>query len=193
MGVHYISHAAGGKIPAIKIASFRLHEKYTSRRVYPDIGLIKLKKPVTFTDKIAPICLPNSERDYLRNLVTVTGWGRLREGGSISRKLMHANVTVISNTECKKRNPQLGKLVNNFMMCGEGGNRDACDGDSGGPLQIQSKIANGSGGFWEEIGIVSWGIGCGRPSLPGVYTRVSKLLKWIAKNTKDGIYCKSQG
>lgn len=42
------------------------------------------------------------------------------------------------------------------------GGIDACWADSGGPM-----ISNDDG----LIGIVSTGIGCARPGLPGIYTR----------------------
>ena len=67
------------------------------------------------------------------------------------------------------------------MVCAgykEGG-KDACLGDSGGPLACQV----GTDGPWMLYGITSWGIGCGDPLHPGVYTRVTKLQSWIMQKT----------
>lgn len=51
--------------------------------------------------------------------------------------------------------------------------RDACDGDGGGPLVCEKNKT------WYQMGIVSFGIGCGRRNVPGVYTRVSAYTDWI--------------
>ena len=47
-------------------------------------------------------------------------------------------------------------------------------GDSGGPLFYCNPKC-------EQLGIVSFGIGCAEAKYPGVYTRVSKYINWIDK------------
>lgn len=76
------------------------------------------------------------------------------------------------------------------MLCAgykEGG-KDACLGDSGGPLACQ---VGGSEGPWLLYGITSWGIGCGDPLHPGVYARVTKKrFKFSSKIFSDEILSK---
>ncbi|XP_059745320.1 serine protease 55-like isoform X5 [Bos taurus] len=55
------------------------------------------------------------------------------------------------------------------------------NGDSGGPLVCQKKTRKSK---WYQLGIVSWGVGCGQKKQPGVYTQVSSYLSWIETKTK---------
>jgi transmembrane protease serine 9 len=76
-----------------------------------------------------------------------------------------------------------GPLVTDSMICAGVPNpsasqtavTDTCNGDSGGPLFTQANDGN-----WTQVGIVSWGEGCGQPKLHGVYTRLGKFSNWVA-------------
>lgn len=53
-------------------------------------------------------------------------------------------------------------------------------GDGGGPLICPSSTDSNR---YVQVGIVSWGIGCGTNGVPGVYTDVSKYRSWIDTQT----------
>ena len=42
-----------------------------------DYAIIKLASPVTFSDRVSPICLPSASTNYDNKVATVTGWGYL--------------------------------------------------------------------------------------------------------------------
>lgn len=56
-------------------------------------------------------------------------------------------------------------------------------GDSGGPLVCEFNNT------WVQVGIVSWGIGCGRKDFPGVYTEVSIYKLWIIDQMSQSSGC----
>ena len=62
----------------------------------------------------------------------------------------------------------------NFITQNNSGSKDACLGDSGGPLICVNE--NNEPVLW---GLVSWGIGCAYQGYPGVYARVSWAITWI--------------
>ncbi len=67
------------------------------------------------------------------------------------------------------------KRLGGGMFCAgylEGG-VDTCQGDSGGGLICQVR------GRQTVMGLVSWGVGCGEPNKPGVYTKVADYVEWI--------------
>jgi len=56
--------------------------------------------------------------------------------------------------------------------------KDTCQGDSGGPIQIfdPSEYC-----MYQIVGVTSFGIMCGTPGVPGVYTRVYPYVDWIER------------
>lgn len=72
--------------------------------------------------------------------------------------------------------PEKKKAVTDNMFCAgfkEGG-KDACLGDSGGPI-----IDADTGVL---IGTTSWGVGCAAPDAYGVYARVANYIDFINSN-----------
>ncbi|MFE5218152.1 MULTISPECIES: S1 family peptidase [Streptomyces] len=103
----------------------------------------------------------------------VSGWGDTTGGGAYPRRLHAARVSVLPDDQCARAYPGGfdGTYRAGTMLCaGEAaGGPDACQGDSGGPLVAGGRL----------IGLVSWGSGCGRPGNPGVYTRVSEIVRTL--------------
>ncbi len=94
-----------------------------------------------------------------------TGWGALSEGGSFPINLRKVTLPLASRSNCNDANSYNGQITSNMLCAGrDSGGIDTCQGDSGGPLARGSVLT----------GIVSWGNGCARRNLFGVYTRVSQ-------------------
>ncbi|XP_075046656.1 suppressor of tumorigenicity 14 protein [Mixophyes fleayi] len=143
-----------------------------------DIAMLELESPVSYTDLIQPICIPEKTHIFpVGKSIWVTGWGALAEGGTGAQVLQKAEIRVINQTECNKL---LEDQLTVRMICAGyvSGGIDACQGDSGGPLS--SVETNGKVYL---AGIVSWGEGCARRNKPGVYTKVSAMRDWIKEKT----------
>ncbi|MFF6998338.1 S1 family peptidase [Streptomyces sp. NPDC008313] len=106
----------------------------------------------------------------------VYGWGDTTGIGDYARTLRAARVEVLDDSVCEQAYPGRaeGQYQAGSMVCaGEvAGGRDACQGDSGGPLVALGRV----------IGLVSWGSGCGNAGSPGVYTRISDVIRTVSES-----------
>nr|XP_033781324.1 serine protease 55-like [Geotrypetes seraphini] len=159
-----------------------VHSKYTSWNDNNDIALLLLSTPITFNLMKMPICLPPTPKFKHKDWHTcyVVGWGTVvASRAKATKHLQKVEMALIKQSLCKKWYPT---LTSNMLCAGyEEGGRDSCQGDSGGPLMCKYWKTN----FWYEVGIVSWGKGCAQKRRPGVYTRVSKYVKWIIDMTAE--------
>nr|WIM01375.1 serine protease 2 [Limnephilus flavicornis] len=150
-----------------------------------DIGLVRTTKIINFSTKVGPACLPFSLTSYNFNGKTVTdlGWGTTSFGGPDSDYLRKVALTIYDQTSCANT---LGSVVTSNIICTYAAGKDACQHDSGGPLLWQSP----TNGRVYVIGIIAGGYGCAINGKPGLNTRVTPYLNWIATTTGTTNFCK---
>ncbi|RZC33798.1 Trypsin domain containing protein, partial [Asbolus verrucosus] len=124
--------------------------------------------------------------DYSGKIAVVAGWGKLNEKDKkASHILRKVAVPVWTKEQCYKSGYGERKISENMFCAGyKEGKRDACQGDSGGPLHMANENGN-----MEIIGVVSWGRGCARPNLPGIYTKLGNYLDWVHEALNGECLC----
>ncbi|XP_053785827.1 putative serine protease 42 [Desmodus rotundus] len=166
----------------VPVKSITVHPRFsTLGTIHHDLALVQLHYPVNFTITIQPICIPDATFKVAAGTrCWVTGWGRTQEIGGewASFRLQQVDQYIIYYDKCnemvKKAMGKTKDLVLPGMICGyEGTGKDSCQGDSGGPLVCEYDNT------WVQMGIVSWGYGCGRRQVPGVYTDIAVYTGWI--------------
>ena len=116
--------------------------------------------------------------------VTIAGWGATEEDGLGINTLQEVDVEVTEPRRCQQTYLNLaGAQIGENISCAgiEEGGKDSCQGDSGGPLVVEL-----SDGTFVLAGVISAGMGCARRDVPGIYTKVSKHIKWI-KNLQENM------
>lgn len=162
-----------------KISKVYYHKGFSFTTLSNDVAVLKLDKPIEFGMYIQPVCLATSSVPVTRNkkeYATVAGWGKIYDKGPQSKTLRFADIEIWDNPRCQSEYQSAPVPVPNIqssMVCAGSAPKDSCQGDSGGPLTYKKS------GYYEQIGIVSWGLGCGER--PGVYARVDHFHDWIQK------------
>ncbi|MFJ8824250.1 S1 family peptidase [Streptomyces sp. NPDC102467] len=159
----------------IPLRSAWINPDYDSRTNAGDVAVITLATPLP-GGYVIPMAEEGDPAYAPGTGATVFGWGDTTGAGDYARTLHAAQVQVLADSACEKAYPggADGKFLPATMLCaGEPkGGKDACQGDSGGPLVAQGRL----------VGLVSWGSGCGRAGSPGVYTRVSDVVRVLREH-----------
>ncbi|MFF4017138.1 S1 family peptidase [Streptomyces sp. NPDC001843] len=169
--------AGGGE--EIAVRGVWVNPGYDEIRNSGDFAVVTLAEPLPQSSVVAMAAAGDPAYEP-RAKALVSGWGDTTGAGDYARRLHAAQVRVLPDALCAQAYPGGldGTYRSETMVCaGEAeGGPDACQGDSGGPLVAQGRL----------IGLVSWGNGCGRPGSPGVYTRVSDIVRTIGLGSKAG-------
>lgn len=158
------------------------HERYNGGNLHNDIALLFLAAPVDRRPHMDTICLPDPNFSPLGDCM-VTGWGRNAfRSNDFQTVLKSISLPAVDSPTCERalRRTRLGpnfRLDDSFMCAGGRQGEDACTGDGGSALVCEDPAVPGR---YTQVGIVSWGIGCGRAGIPGVYTDVRRFTGWIA-------------
>jgi len=177
LGDHNIKTSSDANHVEKRVKRVIRHKGFSSSTLWNDVAILTLDEEVSSNQNIQPICLAHGTSNYVGNVVTVAGWGTLKEKGKQPDVLMKVDVKVWENTRCKKSyGSKAPGGITSHMLCASDHQKDSCSGDSGGPL-----FDCPWQGPCTQIGIVSWGIGCAQPQFPGVYTRVTEMLPWIER------------
>uniref|UniRef100_UPI003AAE7930 granzyme B-like isoform X2 n=1 Tax=Centroberyx gerrardi TaxID=166262 RepID=UPI003AAE7930 len=163
------------------------HPSYENVSSGNDIMLLKLSRKAKLSKTMKTIQLPSQNEIIKSNTkCIVAGWGFIKTGGTVVDALRVVDVSTIDLKVCQKEWNQIpgGPFTLPANIICAGGyetNKGSCQGDSGGPL-----VCNGT-----AVGIASFiyrGI-CDYPTVPNVYTEISKFLPWI-KNIIKKKACK---
>lgn len=153
---------------------------------YNDIALIKTIQTIEFTDLIFPFCI-SADRPRHGSEVIGAGFGKVNSTTRVTH-LQEVVLNIVGPAECEgiyERESNLQQLRLSYpnllqgrgILCAAFPGRDACEGDSGGPLFTED-----SQGRRFLVGIVSAGIPCGDDGvslLPGTYVSVADQIDFI--------------
>ncbi|XP_067101616.1 LOW QUALITY PROTEIN: neurotrypsin [Osmerus mordax] len=161
-----------------------VHRKFKGERGGHDLALLKLLSAeghcVRLDGDTNAACLPSPERLGASSpsscIVTVTTARTGADG------VLQSWVPLLSPWQCKKHYGD-GYSSHGTLCAGSPPDTsrlhgDGCQGNGGGGL-----VCQGEGGRWVLTGTVAGGYGCGEPSAPALYTRVSRFRSWIHEVT----------
>ena len=209
VGAHDLDE--GGR--RIDVETIRRRRDYRDDPLVNDIALLELARPAEVEEVVTLADAERSaELTKPGVMATAIGWGLLfplrcvggskadthrcrpRGGGdghfvhdltgqpvdpsdAATSHLMQVELPLVGEQACREAYP--GAQIDDRTLCAgyRLGGKGTCQGDGGGPLVVKD------GDEWVQVGIVSWGAGCGKPGKYDVYTNVGAFAEWVNRTT----------
>lgn len=175
------------------VKSIVLHPSFDAKKLHNDIALLIVNEPfIISNEKFTNLaCLPINIKARINCFAASFG-----EVFNSFSSLDKVELSFHDNVRCQKMLRDGGilspffKLHKSFVCAGGEQDRDTCQDDGGSPL-----ICNDEGkSELVQVGIVSWGVGCGTKGVPGIYTNVEVFVDWIRESLRknnvsfDGLF-----
>ncbi|XP_062552416.1 trypsin 3A1-like [Armigeres subalbatus] len=166
-----------------KIRWQRIHAQFHPKHLINDIALLNLDGPFQLNQDVVCIRLPPQGHFPTEGEnALVSGWGKTdpkadkKNPDSYPVNLNFVILPIMPFVQCRM-------FYKKFTMDGDlqfcagfvTGGKDACTGDSGGPMAMNNY----------QVGVVSWGLSCAKPRQPGVFTNVGTYVDWIYNTLKS--------
>ncbi|KAJ3656418.1 hypothetical protein Zmor_015498 [Zophobas morio] len=179
--IHLGSNVLEGNDPnrlILASSDYVLHPEFDPNTLVNDVGLIKLRMAISYTEYIQKVFMAYGDLNDYTNLVAL-GWGQTSDSvAALSNELQYVSVVAVSNAECRV---VYGNQISDQMVCVAGAyNEGTCTGDSGSPLVHYDSVSKSI----RHVGISTFISGNGCESLdPSGYTRTYSYKSWITNVT----------
>lgn len=160
----------GGEVIQVKSAT-----AYPNWAHAYDVGVLVLEHPASKKPRaIASACTAKDLVDDGK--VRVVGFGLTDKAGTGDNSKLHTALLTVTDAACTGTPDCVAKIAPAGEFVAGGNGKDACFGDSGGPIYLDDAL----------IGVVSRGMAsdsqpCGGG---GIYVRADAVAAWIEKTTK---------
>ncbi|KAI9644808.1 hypothetical protein NHQ30_006835 [Ciborinia camelliae] len=169
-----LTWASGGT--QVNVSELAMHPEYDAVTTDHDLALWHLATAIPESKTISYGVLPAQDAEPAAGtILTTAGWGyRSWTHYHVQEKLRKVSVPVVSRAKCQTEYAAFHNVTENMICAGlDAGGKDACSGDSGGPIvdAVSGRL----------VGLVSWGEACATPGYAGVYTNVAQFANYIKK------------
>lgn len=163
------------------VSSSIVHPEFQPDSLHNDLALLVLANPIETSANVNSICIPSPGIAFDGATCVMSAWNKNRFIKNPNTFLKLVVLSTVSKQRCvdSLRKTRLGpyfQLHRSFVCAGSKERKNVCSGDGGSPLVCP---VPGQPNRYHQVGIVSWGIGCGDHKTPGVYVYLPMFRKWI--------------
>ncbi|XP_062555584.1 prestalk protein-like [Armigeres subalbatus] len=166
-----------------QVAKIVSHSNFHPNTLANNVALVFLDDAFDLSPTVNTVCLPPQNFEFDNGAVTASGWGTTPQNRTNHQHILKSiDLPLMPKSDCertlqKATSNRSFKLHSSFLCAGGVAGVDTCSGDAGSPVILH--IPNDAEFRYYAVGMVSWGVGCGRRGTPAVYTDIGVFRDWI--------------